>query len=205
MNNMLQAGQCYTIFQKSISEYHMRDDIDFPVANPFPEGSFQWLLYQKNWIDTVQWHLEDIIRDPQIDPVHALAIKRRIDKSNQDRTDIVERLDDYFLDLFRNVRFQPGTRINSETPAWLLDRMSILMLKIFHMNEQTERRDVIMPHIAKCREKLAILEEQKSDMALAYDQLIEDIEAGRRRFKVYRQMKMYNDKSLNPVLYKSGT
>ncbi len=183
----------------------MRDDIDFPVANPFPEGSFQWLLYQKNWIDTVQWHLEDIIRDPQIDPVHALAIKRRIDKSNQDRTDIVERLDDYFLDLFRNVRFQPGTRINSETPAWLLDRMSILMLKIFHMNEQTERRDVIMPHIAKCREKLAILEEQKSDMALAYDQLIEDIEAGRRRFKVYRQMKMYNDKSLNPVLYKSGT
>ena len=118
---------------------------------------------------------------------------------------MVERLDDYFLDLFRNVRFQPGTRINSETPAWLLDRMSILMLKIFHMNEQTERRDVIMPHIAKCREKLAILEEQKSDMALAYDQLIEDIEAGRRRFKVYRQMKMYNDKSLTPVLYKSGT
>lgn len=200
---MLQAGECYTIFQKSISDYHLRDDVDFPMANPFPEGSFQALLYQKNWIDTVQWHLEDIVRDPNIDPATALTIKRRIDRSNQERTDTVEKMDDHFLEVFQHVRTLPGTPINSETPAWLLDRMSILMLKIYHMNEQTERKDVIMSHIARCRERLAILEEQRSDMGLAFDQLIDDIASARRRFKVYRQMKMYNDKTLNPVLYKT--
>ncbi len=173
------------------------------MVNPFPEGSFQALLYQKNWIDTVQWHLEDIVRDPNIDPATALTIKRRIDRSNQERTDTVEKMDDHFLEVFQHVRTLPGTPINSETPAWLLDRMSILMLKIYHMNEQTERKDVIMSHIARCRERLAILEEQRSDMGLAFDQLIDDIASARRRFKVYRQMKMYNDKTLNPVLYKT--
>lgn len=201
---MIQAAECYDIFQKSIDDYHLKDDVDTPIANPFPEGSFEGLLYAKNWIDTVQWHLEDIIRNPDIDPAEGLAIKRRIDKSNQDRTDTVERMDDYFLEAFRNVRYAPGARINSETPAWLLDRMSILMLKIFHMKEQTERKDVSAQHLARCREKLAVLEEQKSDMAQAFNQLIEDIGSGARRFKVYRQMKMYNDETLNPVLYKSG-
>jgi hypothetical protein len=174
------------------------------MSNPFPENSFEGLLYKKNWIDTVQWHLEDIIRNPAIDPTAGLEIKRRIDKSNQERTDTVEKMDDYFLEAFKNVRYAPGTRINSETPAWLLDRMSILTLKIYHMREQTERKDVVLQHIAKCREKLTILEEQKADMALAFDQLIEDIGTGTRRFKVYRQMKMYNDETLNPVLYQQS-
>lgn len=201
---MLQASDCYTIFNQSINDYHVHDNVDAPVNNPYPADSFNGLLYGKNWIDTVQWHLEDIIRSPTIDPVEALAIKRRIDKSNQERTDMVEKLDDFFLDQFKNVKSSHGTRINSETPAWLLDRMSILMLKIYHMKEQTERKDASADHIKSTNAKLAILMEQKSDMQIAFDELVEDIAQGRRRFKVYRQMKMYNDPSLNPTLYQSS-
>jgi Protein of unknown function (DUF4254) len=198
---MLQSNDCYTIFQQSIDDYHLQDRVDTPIKNPFPAGSFNALLYGKNWIDTVQWHLEDLIRVPTIDPVEALKIKRRIDKSNQDRTDMVEKLDDYFLEEFKHVKAQQGTRINSETPAWLLDRMSILMLKIYHMKEQTERKDVSPDHVKSTNAKLAVLMEQKSDMQHAYDELIDDIGHGKRRFKVYRQMKMYNDATLNPMLY----
>lgn len=202
---MLSADECYQIFQKSIDDYHLKDDVDTPLTQPFDRESIHALLYQKNWIDTVQWHLEDIIRNPEIDPAEALRIKRRIDKSNQDRTDTVERMDDYFLQAFRDVKYPSGTRINSETPAWLLDRMSILLLKIYHMAEQTERKDVTAQHIAQCREKLATLQEQKEDMRVAFDELVSDIGSGMRRFKVYRQMKMYNDATLNPVLYNSAT
>lgn len=201
---MLSAEECYTIFQKSIDDYHLTDDVDTPLKNPFSHDTFEALLYRKNWIDTVQWHLEDIIRNPEIDPADALRIKRRIDQSNQDRTDTVEKIDDYFLQHFRAVKYKPGARINSETPAWLLDRMSILLLKIFHMQEQTERKDVSAQHIGKCRDKLVILQEQKQDMQVAFDELIEDIGSGTRRFKVYRQMKMYNDSTLNPALYRSS-
>lgn len=202
---MLSAEECYGIFQKSIDDYHLKDNVDTAINNPFPLHSVEALLYLKNWIDTVQWHLEDIIRNPEIDPVAGLAIKRRIDKSNQDRTDTVEKLDDFFLEAFKDIKYAAATRINSETPAWLLDRMSILMLKIYHMQEQTERKDVTAQHIALCREKLIILQEQKEDMRQAFDELIADIGSGTRRFKVYRQMKMYNDATLNPVLYKSGS
>jgi hypothetical protein len=200
---MLQANDCYIIFKQSIDDYHVHDNVDIPVNNPYPANSFNALLYGKNWIDTVQWHLEDIIRSPVINPADALAIKRRIDKSNQERTDMVEKLDDFFLEQFINVKSSPGTRINSETPAWLLDRMSILMLKIYHMKEQTERTDATTDHIKSTNAKLAVLMEQKSDMQLAFDELIDDIAHGKRRFKVYRQMKMYNDPSLNPTLYGS--
>ena len=198
---MLAAESCYTVFQKSIDDYHLADDVDAPVRNPYPNGSFENLLYSKNWIDTVQWHLEDIIRDPKIEPADGIKIKRRIDASNQERTDLVERIDDWFLQEFGSIQPVPGARINSETPAWLLDRMSILLLKIYHMKEQTLRTDVSEEHLAKCKQKLAVLLEQRNDMKLAFDELIEDIGSGARRFKVYRQMKMYNDASLNPVLY----
>lgn len=202
---MLSADQCYSIFQRSIDDYHLKDDVDAPSNNPYPSGSFEALLYLKNWIDTVQWHLEDIIRNPQIDPVEGIALKRRIDKSNQERTDTVEKIDDVFLEEFRNVKPKAGARINSETPAWLLDRMSILTLKIYHMNEQVQRKDASADHIQKCQLKLNVLLEQKQDMRIAFDELIEDIQSGDRRFKVYRQMKMYNDTSLNPVLYAQGS
>lgn len=198
---MLSAEQCYDIFIRSIHDYHTQDHVDAVLRNPYTGKHFEALLYNKNWIDTVQWHLEDIIRNPDIDPVEALAIKRRIDKSNQERTDLVEKIDDYFLEQFGGVKPLADARMNSETPAWLLDRMSILMLKIYHMKEQTERKDASTEHIAKCSQKLAILMEQKSDMRMAFDELVEDIYAGKRKFKVYRQMKMYNDASLNPVLY----
>ena len=198
---MLPAQECYKVFQRSIDDYHVADSVDTPVSNPYREGTFEFLLYGKNWIDTVQWHLEDIIRLPQIEPAEALKIKRRIDKSNQERTDLVEKIDDYFLRQFKDVIPQGGSRINSETPAWLLDRMSILLLKIYHMKEQVARTDATPEHIRKCESKLAVLMEQRQDMQLAFDELIEDISTGARRFKVYRQMKMYNDESLNPILY----
>ncbi len=199
---MLTADQCYHVFQRSIDDYHVHDHVDTAIVNPYPERSFEALLYLKNWIDTVQWHLEDIIRKPDIDPAEGIAIKRRIDKSNQDRTDTVEKTDDYFLDQFKNITPKSGARINSETPAWLLDRMSILMLKIYHMKEQAERKDVPAAHIERVKSKLDVLLEQKTDMQSAFDELIEDIQSGNRKFKVYRQMKMYNDASLNPALYK---
>lgn len=198
---MLNANACYAVFQQSIDDYHNHDHVDTTLKNPHPAGSFENLLYTKNWIDTVQWHLEDIIRVPEINPEEALLIKRRIDKSNQDRTDMVEKIDDYFMKEFSIVVPKPTAKINSETPAWLLDRMSILLLKIYHMKEQTMRKDVSAEHIEKCNQKLAILLEQRADMNLAFDQLIEDIQSGDRKMKVYRQMKMYNDASLNPMLY----
>lgn len=200
---MLGAIDCYKVFQRSIEDYHFYDDIDRIVSSPYPGGSFESLLYEKNWIDTVQWHLEDMTRLPQIDPSEGIKIKRRIDKSNQNRTDMVEKIDDYFLEQFKDVQSKPGARINSETPAWLLDRMSILMLKIYHMQEQVNRTDTSSEHILSCESKLAILLEQKGDMQLAFDEMMEDIGNGNRRFKVYRQMKMYNDPSLNPMLYKN--
>ena len=189
------------IFRKSIADYHRYDDVDRAIENPYAEGSIEHLLYMKNWIDTVQWHLEDIIRDPQIDPVAALALKRRIDKSNQVRTDMVEYIDSWMLDKYRSVVPQPDARINTETPAWAIDRLSILALKIYHMHCETVRTDVDDDHRAACRKKLEVLQTQQVDLSQAIEELFDDIASGRKYMKVYKQMKMYNDPSLNPVLY----
>jgi len=192
---------CNRIFAQAVADYHRTDHVDAPINNPFEAGTIEHNLYLKNWIDTVQWHLEDIIRDPHIDPAKALTIKRRIDQSNQDRTDLVERIDTYFLDLFRDVKPQPQAKINTESPAWAIDRLSILHVKIWHMREQAERTDVSEEQHAKCVAKLAILNEQSADLTTSIRQLLEDYAAGTRIMKVYRQMKMYNDPTLNPVLY----
>ena len=189
------------IFNRAIGDYHRWDDVDHPIENPYEPGSLEHLLYHKNWIDTVQWHLEDIIRDPQIDPVAALAIKRRIDKSNQDRTDMVEYIDSYLLDKYKDVEPRPDARLNTETPAWSIDRLSILALKIYHMAREAERTDVGDAHRAACRKKLDVLLAQQVDLSGAIEELIGDIEAGRKYMKTYKQMKMYNDPALNPVLY----
>ena len=189
------------IFNRAIGDYHRWDDVDHPIENPYEPGSLEHLLYHKNWIDTVQWHLEDIIRDPQIDPVAALAIKRRIDKSNQDRTDLVELIDSFFLDKYKNVKVLPDATINTESPAWAIDRLSILTLKIYHMREEANRPDATAEHKARCEQKLAVLMEQKKDLSMALDQLLSDIRDGKKYMKVYKQMKMYNDPALNPVLY----
>lgn len=191
----------WKIFEQSIADYHKLDDVDTPIANPFPIKTIEYYLYLKNWIDTVQWHLEDIIRNPEIDPVEALKIKRRIDKSNQDRTDLVELIDSYFLDKYKGVKIADNAVINTESPAWAVDRFSILALKIYHMQEQVSRNDVSAEHKAQCQNKLNILLEQKKDLGTAIDQLLDDISAGRKYMKVYKQMKMYNDPNLNPVLY----
>lgn len=189
------------IFNRAIEDYHRWDDVDHAIENPFEAGTLDHLLYRKNWIDTVQWHLEDIIRDPQIDPSEALQIKRRIDKSNQDRTDMVEYIDSYLLDKYNEVTPQPDARLNTETPAWAIDRLSILALKIYHMAVETARTDVSGEHLAACRKKLDVLLAQQVDLSRAIEELIEDIEAGRKYMKTYKQMKMYNDPALNPVLY----
>ena len=191
-----------TIFNQAIADYHLTDDVNTTIKNPYEQGTIDNSLYLKCWIDTVQWHFEDIIRDPHIVPIEALTLKRRIDRSNQDRTDLVEEIDSYFRQLYRGVKILPDARLNTESPAWAVDRLSILALKIYHMREQVERTDASAEHIAKCQEKLNILLEQQKDLSLAIDQLLEDIQEGRKYMKVYRQMKMYNDPATNPVLYK---
>ncbi len=198
---MKTAETANTVFDKSVKEYHVNDNIDFPCPNPYPAGTLEHILFEKNWVDAVQWHLEDIIRDPNIDPVEALALKRRIDSSNQVRTDMVEEIDSWFRDKFSNVTPDPDATFNTESPAWALDRLSILALKIWHMKEQTLRTDATPDHIARCQAKLDVLLEQRSDLTTAIDALLDDISAGRKYMKVYRQMKMYNDPATNPVLY----
>lgn len=197
------AKFAFTIFEESIKDYHVHDSVDQPVNNPYPKDKIEHLLYAKNWVDTVQWHYEDIIRDPQIDPVAALTLKRKIDASNQVRTDMVEYIDSYFLQKYSAIQVKPEAKINTESPAWAIDRLSILALKIYHMNEEATRTEASAEHRAKCQEKLNILLEQKSDMFSSIDQLIVDIEKGDKFMKVYKQMKMYNDDELNPVLYQN--
>lgn len=193
---------CNKVFNQAIRDYHIKDDIETPINNPYERDEIENRLYLKCWIDTVQWHFEDIIRDPHIDPVEALSLKRRIDRSNQDRTDLVEQIDSYFRQKYSDVQPLPDARLNTESPAWAVDRLSILALKIYHMREQAERADATAEHRDKCASKLQVLLEQQADLSLAIDQLLDDIAAGRKYMKVYRQMKMYNDPSTNPVLYK---
>ena len=195
------SEQCYHIFEQATEAYHVTNSIDATVHNPYPVKSLEFYLYLKNWIDAVQWHMEDIIRDPNIDPVQALKMKRRIDKSNQDRTDLVELIDSFFLDKYKNVKVLPDATINTESPAWAVDRLSILVLKIYHMQEEVNLPDESVDHKERCRKKLDVLLEQKKDLSLALNQLLADIHAGRKYMKVYKQMKMYNDPSLNPILY----
>jgi hypothetical protein len=193
----------FSVFEQCISDYHVHDNVDQPVSNPFPKEKIEHLLYLKNWIDTVQWHFEDLIRDPQIDPVAALKLKRRIDAFNQERTDMVEYIDSYFLQHFKDVKPKETAKINSESPAWAIDRFSILALKVYHMREEAVRTDASPEHRAACQAKLDILLEQRKDLGKAIDDLLADIESGDKYMKVYKQMKMYNDDELNPVLYQS--
>lgn len=194
-----------SIFEENITAYHVNDSVDTEIHNPYHKDKLEHLLYLKNWIDTVQWHLEDIIRNPGIDPREALAIKRRIDSSNQERTDVVEYIDSYFLNLYGAITPMQNASINTESPAWAIDRLSILALKIYHMKIETQREDATPEHLAACRQKLSVLLEQRKDLSTAIDDLIRDIREGRKLMKVYRQMKMYNDPALNPVLYQQQT
>jgi hypothetical protein len=193
----------YSVFEQSINDYHKFDSVDQPISNPYPKDKFEHLLYLKNWIDTVQWHYEDIIRDPQIDPVAALTLKRKIDASNQERTDMVEYIDGYFLQKYSGVKVKDNAKINSESPAWAFDRLSILALKIYHMHEEATRAEASQEHRDKCQAKLNILLEQRTDLSTAIEELLTDIENGDKFMKVYKQMKMYNDDELNPVLYQN--
>jgi hypothetical protein len=188
------------VFEESIVKYHIEDRVDQPFDNPYPTDDIAHLLYRKNWIDTVQWHYEDLIRDPQIDPEAALELKRKIDASNQQRTDLVEYIDSYFLDKYKTVGIADEAQINTESPAWAIDRLSILALKIYHMREEAERADASDAHREACQSKLRVLLEQRQDLSMAIDQLLEDISKGVKYMKVYKQMKMYNDDELNPVL-----
>ncbi len=197
------SGIAFPIFEQSINDYHLHDSVDQPINNPFNKDKIEHLLYAKNWVDTVQWHYEDIIRNPNIDPVEALILKRKIDASNQERTDMVEYIDSYFLQKYAHITPKENATVNSESPAWAIDRLSILALKIHHMHEEATREDASPEHRLKCQEKLDILLEQKKDLSTAIDTLLADIESGDKFMKVYKQMKMYNDNELNPVLYQN--
>lgn len=197
----MNATVCNTIFNKAIQDYHLIDLVDAQLINPYLADTVEALLYQKCWVDTVQWHLEDLVRDPSIDPVEGLKLKRRIDHSNQLRTDLVEQIDDFLLTQFGVVQFGIDARVNTESPAWAIDRLSILALKIYHMESEVNRKEATPAHQQRCAAKLSVLVEQQHDLSLSIDQLIESIKSGLVRMKVYRQMKMYNDATLNPVLY----
>lgn len=192
--------EMYGLFERQVAEYHKTDSVDAGQNNPYGAGTFEALLWEKSWVDTVQWHLEDLVRPADVDPVYALQLKRRIDASNQHRTDLVERIDDHYMMQFKDVAPQPDAKLNTETPAWAVDRLSILALKVYHFGIEAGRGDA--EHRAKCQAKLDTLLTQRADLTTAIDQLLDDLAAGRRVMKLYRQMKMYNDPSLNPMLYK---
>ena len=196
----MKANDLFKLFEQQIIEYHKTDNVDAPQHNPFQDGTFEAVLWEKSWVDTVQWHLEDLVRPDDVDPVYALQLKRRIDRSNQHRTDLVERIDDHYFMQFKDIALKPDVRLNTETPAWAVDRLSILALKIYHFQIEANRGDEA--HRAKCQAKLDTLLTQHADLTTAIDQLLDDLAAGRRQMKLYRQMKMYNDPSLNPSLYK---
>lgn len=195
------SNLCNQIFEQAVIDYHKVDEIDQYFSNPYQPQTIENLLYRKNWIDTMQWHMEDVVRNPDINPVEALTWKRRIDASNQDRTDLVEYIDSYFLEKYRHVQPKQNAKINSESPAWAIDRLSILALKIYHMQEEANRQSATEEHRLNCQQKLDILLQQKTDLSAAIDDLLTDIENGDKYMKVYKQLKMYNDPSLNPVLY----
>ena len=202
MSHQSFGSKAIKIFKQSIDKYHLIDKVDQSFENPFQSNSIDHLLYRKNWIDTVQWHYEDLIRDPNIDPVEGMNLKRKIDASNQDRTDTVEYIDGYFLDLYKDVQPIKSATVNSESPAWAIDRLSILELKIYHMEEEANRSEASNSHRQSCNNKLQVLLIQRIDLSIAIDQLLEDLNTGYKFMKVYKQMKMYNDEETNPVLYK---
>ena len=196
----MKAMEMYGLFEKQVVEYHKIDSVNAELKNPFGADTFEAVLWEKSWVDTVQWHLEDLVRPDDVDPVYALQLKRRIDRSNQHRTDLVERIDDHYMLMFKDVKPVADAKLNTETPAWAVDRLSILALKIYHFGIEAGRGDA--EHRARCQAKLDTLLTQRADLTTAIDQMLEDLAAGRRRMKLYRQMKMYNDPSLNPSLYK---
>lgn len=198
----MNANDLYNLFEQQVIQYHKTDSIDAPFNNPYPPDSFEALLCEKSWVDTVQWHLEDLVRPADVDPVFALTVKRRIDKSNQRRTDLVEQIDDHYMEILSNVTPLPDATLNTETPAWAIDRLSILALKIYHFSIEAQRGD--LDHRTRCQAKLDTLLSQRQDLTAAIDQLLLDLTSGHKRMKLYRQMKMYNDPSLNPALYQTG-
>ena len=191
----------WEIFNLSVENYHLHDDVNYIIENPYGEASLEQILYAKNWIDSVQWHLEDIIREEEINPEEALVLKRKIDTSNQKRTDLVEYIDAWFFKKYQDVIPNSDAKINTETIAWAVDRLSILALKVYHMKQEAFRDSASAEHRGKCEVKLNVLLEQHKDLSHAINQLLVDIENGNVKMKLYKQMKMYNDESLNPILY----
>ncbi len=197
----MKSKDFYDIFSRQIAEYHTLDSVDAETKNPYKKDTFEWLLWEKSFIDTVQWHLEDLVRPDDVDPVEALRLKRWIDRSNQKRTDTVERIDDWYVEQLKDVAVKQNAKVNTETPAWAIDRLSILALKIYHFEIEVSRQNVSPEHHAKCEAKYNMLQTQREDLSTAIDELLEELARGEKRMVVYRQMKMYNDPSLNPMLY----
>ena len=176
-----------------------------PFENPY--RGFLALVCEQHRRNFELWHEEDKARDPSADDAQIAAVKRRIDRLNQERNDWIERLDAALLQIMDGwgVRPRPKAPLNTETPGSVIDRLSILALRIYHMEEQAARADAGEEHRAGARAKLAVLLRQHADLCEAFEQLLSDLFAGRRRTQVYRQFKMYNDPNLNPYLYRAAT
>lgn len=199
----MNVAEFYNVFEKSIQDYHVLNTLEQKCVNPFATDSFESILYHKNWIDTVQWHCEDEIRNPNIALEDAILFKRKIDALNQERTDKVEQIDDFFIAKYSNVTPLENATWNTESPAWAIDRLSILALKIYHMYEELQRIDASKDYISQIQSKLDVLLLQKSDLIISINELLSDIAHGKKIMKVYRQMKMYNDLEMNPILRKN--
>jgi len=195
---MIDVAEIVRLHRETVQRWHQRD-----IDNPY-EG-FLALVCRQHEQNYRLWHEEDIARSPDVPDSRIAQVKRNIDRLNQQRNDLIERLDDHLIGQLAaaGIRPSPQAPLNTETPGSVIDRLSILALRIYHMEEQAQRRDAGAEHVEKARRKLAILHEQLRDLSTSLRQLLEDIFAGRKRLKVYRQFKMYNDPTLNPYLYQS--
>ena len=187
---------------KEVEQWHE----ELPQDDSSESADFPSLVSAQHQVNFELWHQEDLARDPDVSDSKIAGVKRAIDVLNQRRNDLIEQLDQFLVNVLsrENVNTTDQTELNSETPGSMIDRLSINALKIYHMNEEIQREDVAESHRKKCFGKLSVLQEQREDLRQCLDKLLVDLSTGKKRLKVYQQMKMYNDESLNPVLYWKG-
>ena len=177
--------------------------IKLPESDHAEVTDFLSLVSKQHFFNFELWHQEDMARDSDAPDSKIAAVKRTIDVLNQQRNDLIEQIDQYLLNILqkKNVQYVKDADMNSETPGSIIDRLSINALKIYHMEEETQRTDVNNDHLKKCSVKVSVLYDQRNDLKKSLDKLLYDLSIGEKQLKVYKQMKMYNDENLNPVLY----
>ena len=199
---MFKASELLEQQLNEVAQWHVKaPEPDYVEASDFPN-----LVSMQHYVNFELWHQEDMARDPDATDSKIAAVKRAIDVLNQRRNDMIEQMDQYLLDELqkKKINYTSETEMNSETPGSIIDRLSINALKIYHMDEEIQRLDVTDEHRKKCSGKLSVLQDQRNDLKKSLETLLADLSSGKKRLKVYQQMKMYNDENLNPVLYQKG-